>query len=170
MLLASLKPLYYYNETYIDYSFFEFRDDQPVSTQHMLDEQERLCYRRRTKEYPGKEDDHKCSQHVHTFPSRGQVACCHDRISMLSVSILQHEGYIVQAMQQSPHQERPICTVPEAADRKGHQDIANSALGVCAASPKWDIEVVAEPRRKRNMPPTPEFSDIAREVWISKIL
>ena len=60
--------------------------------------------------------------------------------------------------------------MPETGERPYHKDVADvPACGNTVAS-QWDVDVIAEPASKRNMPAAPEFRDAGGNVRIIKVL
>ena len=67
-------------------------------------------------------------------------------------------------MVQAPANERPVRTVPHAAQEHDHEQIKIQALLAHAVSTEGDVEVIAEPARERNVPALPEFGNAPRAV------
>src|SRR5687768_16549048 len=73
------------------------------------------------------------------------------------------------AMQQSPPKKRPRRTMPKSTERE-HQQYVNGPAGpsVTVAAQR-QINVIAEPVRKRNVPASPKFTQAGRRVGPIKI-
>ena len=60
--------------------------------------------------------------------------------------------------------------MPEAADEKHDQIVQNRAALALAAAAQRDVEIVAEPRRERDVPAVPEVPHRGREERLAKVL
>ena len=60
---------------------------------------------------------------------------------------------------QSPQHERPRRPVPQARCKPDNQNVQQLTRLALPAAAERDIEVVAEPRAKRHVPPAPELRD-----------
>jgi hypothetical protein len=67
--------------------------------------------------------------------------------------------YLVQAMQQSPHDKSPTCAMPKPAYKKNDQYIKQMPPFFTSASSQRKIDVITQPRTQADMPSAPEFSD-----------
>ena len=72
-------------------------------------------------------------------------------------------------MQRAPNYESPRCSVPQAAEQHRDHDIAINKPSRTAISAEWNVEIIAKPRRKADMPPVPEIRDVLRKVREAKI-
>src|SRR4051812_42353399 len=67
-------------------------------------------------------------------------------------------------MQGSPDYEGPARAVPQTAEQEyGHQ-VRDPVHRADAVSSKWDVDVIAEPRRQRDVPSLPELLNRPGEV------
>src|SRR5262245_41350130 len=64
----------------------------------------------------------------------------------------------------APDHERPRRAVPEAAEHHGQEQVAVGEEFAAAASTQGNVEVVAEPGRKADMPAAPEILGAGGEV------
>ena len=74
-----------------------------------------------------------------------------------------------QGVKSSPGYESPVGTMPHAAEQKDDESVDHDAAFGHAAASKGNIDVVAEPSGERYVPTTPEFGDIAAEIWYIEI-
>src|SRR6267143_1501135 len=63
------------------------------------------------------------------------------------------------AVPQAPDDEVPARAVPETAQKEDGDEIAVPPRRADAVSTERDIEVVTEPGRQRDVPPSPEVGD-----------
>src|SRR5438128_1816347 len=59
--------------------------------------------------------------------------------------------------------------MPKAAQEKGHEDVSGPLSPRHAIAAKGDVDVIAEPRRKRHVPASPELRDRAGEIRAPKV-
>lgn len=76
----------------------------------------------------------------------------------------------VQPVQESPKNKGQIGTVPQPAEQHGEHVIFVGAEFALAVSAERDVEVIAQPRRKRDMPARPEFTETPGEIRRSEVL
>ena len=69
---------------------------------------------------------------------------------------------------QPPEDERPRGAVPQSCCKPDDENVQQLAASPAAA--EGDIEVVAEPRAERDVPPAPELGDAGRNIGIVEIL
>ena len=67
-------------------------------------------------------------------------------------------------MNAAPGDERPVGAVPKSAHEKDDENVADRFPLADARTTERNVEVVAEPRRKRDVPAPPKLRDVAREV------
>src|SRR2546423_9487934 len=67
-------------------------------------------------------------------------------------------------MQRSPGDEGPACAVPQATEGHGQHQIAGRRERAAAVAAKGDVQVIAQPARKRDVPARPEFAEASRKV------
>ena len=65
---------------------------------------------------------------------------------------------------ETPEQERDAGTVPEAAQGEDDEPVEAGSGRAAAAAAERYVEVVAKPRRKRDMPSAPELAHGTRGV------
>ena len=68
------------------------------------------------------------------------------------------------AMQRAPEDEADRRTVPQPSQHHRDEQVAVGAQFAFAVAAQRDVEVVAQPRGERDMPPAPEFGDGGRLV------
>ena len=59
----------------------------------------------------------------------------------------------------TPKNEVPVSTVPDAGEKPYDADIANMLRGTFTVAAERNVDVVTEPGAKGNMPAAPEFCD-----------
>ena len=72
---------------------------------------------------------------------------------------------IENAVDGSPKDERPVGTVPKAAQKEDNQLVADPFRLADAIAAQRDVEIVAEPRGEGDVPSFPEVRYRRREVW-----
>src|SRR4029079_7481711 len=72
-------------------------------------------------------------------------------------------------MEQSPHDEDPVRSVPETAEQKGNENIAIPPFLRDTAPTEWHIYIIAEPCRQRDVPSLPELSHAFGEIWSAEV-
>src|SRR4051794_7366012 len=75
-----------------------------------------------------------------------------------------------QPVKEAPDDERPVRTVPEAAQEEHEDEIEIQPSGGRPVSAEWDIDVVAEPGGERHVPSPPEVLDRLGDIRIVEIL
>ena len=60
--------------------------------------------------------------------------------------------------------------MPKATYNKNNEGITHFQPGSSTTPAKWDIEIISKPGGQRNMPTTPEFGHISREIRESEVL
>ena len=73
-------------------------------------------------------------------------------------------------MPSSPDHEVPACAVPQAAQQHGGHQVRVGPGAAAPVAAEWNVQIVAQPARKRYVPAPPELGDAARQVRASKIL
>src|ERR1044071_9643515 len=63
----------------------------------------------------------------------------------------------INAIQCSPENKCPVCSMPKSANCKCDQDIPEPQWPTHATATQGQVNVIPEPRGKRNMPALPEF-------------
>ena len=64
----------------------------------------------------------------------------------------------------APDDERPRCPVPQAPEHHGDHDVEGDALLGPVIAAERDVQVVAQPERQRDVPPTPKILEVERRV------
>ena len=77
---------------------------------------------------------------------------------------------LVDTVQKTPKNEFIPCTMPNAADSKGDEQIQIFAQATPAASAQGDINVVAQPSAEGNVPSPPEILDGGRKIRMEKVV
>src|SRR6266850_8256669 len=75
-----------------------------------------------------------------------------------------------RAVPEAPEDEVPARAVPETAQKEDGDEIAVPPRRADAVSTERDIEVVTEPGRQRDVPPSPEVGDGRRDVGPPEVL
>ena len=73
------------------------------------------------------------------------------------------------AMNSAPSQELPARSVPKTTNDKRRQQVACLLGRALSAATQRNVNVVAEPGGKRDMPTMPELIDALRELRVSEI-
>src|SRR5437660_7653239 len=60
--------------------------------------------------------------------------------------------------------------MPQPERGHGYNKVAISFPLCSSAAAHWNVEIVAHPTRKRDVPAPPEFTDAGGEIWLVKIL
>ena len=64
----------------------------------------------------------------------------------------------------TPGYKSPVSPVPETTQEENDKRVADNLRFRASAATQGDIDIIPEPGRQRNMPTTPEFSDIPAEI------
>ena len=67
-------------------------------------------------------------------------------------------------MNAAPSDERPVGAVPKSAHEEDDENVADRFPLADARTTERNVEVVAKPRRKRDVPAPPKLRDVAGEV------
>ena len=62
----------------------------------------------------------------------------------------------IESVESAPDDKRPVGAMPQPAQQKRHDEVEIPSRPQDTIAAKRDVEVVAKPRRKRDMPPRPE--------------
>lgn len=87
--------------------------------------------------------------------------------------LLPSEGFLYDlehAMQDAPQKERPVGTVPNAADKEGYEDVEIVAPAGTTASAQGDVDIVLEPRGKRDVPTPPKVGYTHRQIRAAEVV
>ena len=71
---------------------------------------------------------------------------------------------------QTPEQEVQVRAVPEPGREPDDQQIEDHAPAAAAAAAEREIQIVAEPRAERDVPPAPELRHAQREIRAAEVL
>ena len=119
----------------------------------------------RPKKHPRDADHRKRPRHPQEFPPSGQPPSFADGVGRVAaVFPAQQQGQEKHGVNASPNNEGPIGAVPKSTHQEDDEDVADRFPLAHARTAQWDVEVIAEPRRKRDVPTTPEFRNVAGEV------
>lgn len=69
-----------------------------------------------------------------------------------------------------PEEERPVRAVPDARERPNDEEVPDPARARHAVASERDVDVVAEPRAKRDVPAPPELRRAPRNIRIVEVL
>lgn len=72
-------------------------------------------------------------------------------------------------MDEAPHHESPIGPMPKPRDQEDDEGVSNGLPFPNTGPPKWDVQVIAEPRGQGDVPSPPKFSDVTGEIGRFKI-
>src|SRR5690242_3268132 len=72
-------------------------------------------------------------------------------------------------MYSAPHDESPICAMPQAAQQHGNEKVNVSAPLSSPASSQRYIEVIAQPCTQADVPTSPEILEAVSKVWLAKV-
>src|SRR3954470_267837 len=75
----------------------------------------------------------------------------------------------VSGVQQPPDDERPVCSMPQSAQPHHDVEVAERHQRSATVAAEWDVEIVAQPRRERDVPPAPEVSKASGDVRHPKV-
>ena len=106
---------------------------------------------------------------VHAIPRNsrpvGKPPAFTDRVGGVApVLPTQQQRQEQRGMNAAPNDERPIGAVPKTAHQEDDEDVADGFPFPHARSAERNVEVVAEPRRERDVPAPPKLRDVAGEV------
>ena len=73
-------------------------------------------------------------------------------------------------MKQAPNDERPGCTVPETAEKHHDDEIRRAADRTDLIAAEWNVKVVPQKCRKRDVPPPPEIGKANGRVRKTEII
>ena len=118
----------------------------------------------RSKKHPSQRHDRKRPGHANQLKKGGEPPCVSNVSGVSAVAIQEQKGQKKEGMNQSPNDKRPIGTVPKSADEEDDKGVAYRFPFAHPRTAEWDIEVIAEPRRKADVPASPEFGNVTGEV------
>ena len=64
----------------------------------------------------------------------------------------------------SPSDEGPVGAMPEAAHKENDEGVSDDLCFRYTASAQWDVDIISEPCRERDVPPAPELSNVPAEI------
>ena len=73
-------------------------------------------------------------------------------------------------MIKAPEDERPVRAVPDSRRQEHDELVQGGPRPSLAVASERDVEVFLEPRRKRDVPPSPELPDRRRDIRIVEVL
>ena len=76
---------------------------------------------------------------------------------------------LTQTVQPAPDKVGPPCTVPQAADQKGEQQVAVFLRSGAAAAAQRDINIIPQPAGEADMPPRPDILDRIRKEGLAEV-
>src|SRR5258708_2915971 len=76
----------------------------------------------------------------------------------------------IGGVQQPPDEKRPVRAMPQSAKTHHNVEVTDRAQRPSPAAAKRDVEIVAEPRRERDVPPAPEIAKSDGNVGHAKVL
>ena len=110
---------------------------------------------------------HGCPQHA---VPKAVLLHLQSPASLLLQGFQHAPDYLERAVEPSPDHEGPLRTVPQPAHQEDDHDVHVLARRALAVATQRDVQVVAEPRRQRDVPPPPELRHRLREVRAVEIL
>ena len=72
-------------------------------------------------------------------------------------------------MEGTPEDECPVGTMPEATEEEDNHDVEHPAADAHTAAAERDVEIVAKPSGKGNVPSPPELGDVPSEIRMRKV-
>ena len=67
-------------------------------------------------------------------------------------------------MIRTPNDERPIRAMPKTTQQKDDKSVPNDFRFAYSAATQWDIHIIPEPCRQRDVPPAPKLGNVAAEI------
>src|SRR5262245_39544596 len=129
----------------------------------------RIGHRVRAKKYPANARQQECARPhdqascPRSFGHSDQTKCAIARIFANAA------GNQIYRMEQYPKDERQICPVPKAANTECNEKTCKMAPLAESAADQENVDVIAKPGRKRNVPTPPEFRNRQRMVWLVEV-
>src|SRR5262249_13164923 len=74
-----------------------------------------------------------------------------------------------QTVEGTPYDKSPGCAMPNAREQESEEQVAVGIQRPAPVSPQRDINVIAEPARKADVPARPEFAKAGGQVGIVEI-
>ncbi len=103
--------------------------------------------------------------HPQELPPSRQPPAFADRVGGIApVLPAQQQRQEQRGMNAAPNDEGPIGAVPKTAHEEDDEDVAHGFPFPHARSAERNVEVVAKPRRERDVPAPPKLRDVAGEV------
>ena len=112
-------------------------------------------------EYPAEGHEMECQQHRHESTQAMAVIATVVMEEVGAQPLVQSQRHTVHA---APRHEVQACSMPETAKQHGDNQIEVCAHASLAVTSQGDVDIVANPRRERDVPPTPEVGDALRAV------
>ena len=128
--------------------------------QHVAQVADRLRQIRRPEEDPGEQHDREGDADTH----RDRQAAVERRLSEQTLDDQQ------RAVQRPPDHEGPRRAVPESAQQHDDRQVHVGADAPLAVAAERHVQIVAQPRRQRNVPAAPELGDRLRAVGRVEVL
>src|ERR1700688_1969652 len=72
-------------------------------------------------------------------------------------------------MKRAPNNKGPVCTMPQAAKDHRDQEISINLRRTHSTAAERDVEIVAQPTAKADMPAPPEILQACCKVWLPEI-
>ena len=144
--------------------FVAFRPCQNIGA-HVLQIPHRLRDILRPKKHPSDAHHGEGPRHAEQFAAGGEPTPFADGVGgVTAVGAAEQERQEERGVDAAPSDERPIGAVPKTAHEEDDEDVADGLPLADARTAERDVEVVAEPRRERDVPAPPKLRDVAREV------
>ena len=118
----------------------------------------------RPEDDPADHHQHERQHHLTRLLERGQHPALGHLIRVLPVPPQQNQRQEQQGVIRAPRDERPVRTVPETAHKEDHERVPHHPRLRHPAPAQRNVHIVPEPRRQRNVPPTPKLSYVPAEV------
>src|SRR6476660_931974 len=120
-------------------------------------------------ENPSENGKRKRNNHRKEFFKARKQTALRNIVKVVSIGRKNNRRHDVQRIEETPNQERPVRAMPKSADNENNKRIPDFHPHAAFAAAKWNVQIIAEPGRERNVPSAPEFGNVAREIRERKI-
>jgi hypothetical protein len=141
----------------------QFRRAAPIAARGRSEDVDSSPEPRRAEENPGKRNEMEGQQYAkppgHPIKPRPVQ------------SLFGHvNGRYGNSVQHAPNDEGPARSMPQPAERHGDEDIAHLTEPARPIAAEWNVEVIAQPERQRDVPPPPEGDDGTCAIGLQEII
>ena len=109
---------------------------------------------------PGECHEEKGESHSQKFRPSRCPRFSHDVLGISAIQTEEKQWKKQQSMDEAPHHESPIGPMPKPRDQEDDEGVSNGLPFPNTGPPKWDVQVIAEPRGQGDVPSPPKFSDV----------